>query len=242
MTNDRPYVDFRRRHYEAAEWLDGANIDPLELEHVLRELEKFNRAFLGHYLVLRWLRQAIKSAPRGVALTIVDVGCGYGDLLRAVRHLGRRLNVELNLIGIDLNPETIRIARAATDVDDRIDFRVVNVFELPKTMSIDFMISSLVAHHLTDHEITDFLRLMETVARRGWLIYDLQRHWFLYRFIGLIGRLARLHPMVVHDGQISVTRSLTRPEWDGQIAAAGISPVDAKIHWFFFRFLIGRLR
>jgi SAM-dependent methyltransferase len=236
-----PQLDLTHRHHEA-EWLDGADINPLELEEVLRGLAKFNGAFLGHYPILRWLRRAIKSIPKGTALTIFDVGCGYGDLLRAIRRLLRRYTVELKLVGIDSNSETIRIARAATDPADQVEFRVMNIFEVPRTASIDFIISSLVTHHLTDSEITEFLRLMETAAKRGWLIYDLQRHWFLYHAIGHIGRLARLHPMVVRDGQISVTRSLTRAEWEERMAAAGISPKDAKIRWFFYRFLIERLR
>src|SRR5262249_4045603 len=145
-------------------------------------------------------------------------------------------------IGIDLNPETIRIARAATDPADRIDFRVMNILEFPRSTPVDFIVSSLLAHHLSDSDVTNFLRLMDSVARRGWLFYDVQGHRFLYHFIGLVARLARLHPMVVRDGQISVARSLTRSEWEDRIAAAGISPADATIRWFFFRFLIERLR
>jgi SAM-dependent methyltransferase len=234
-------IDLKHRRDEA-EWLDRTDIDPIELERVLRDLASFNGTFLGHYPLLRWISQATRAAPKGVSLTIVDVGCGYGDLLRAVRHWSRRRNLELNLIGVDLNPETIRIARAATDAADRIDFRVMNIFELDSIESVDFIVSSLVAHHLSDREITEFIRLMEKTARRGWAICDLQRHRFLYHFIGLTGSLAWLHPMVVHDGQISVTRSLTRREWQERIAEAGILPADVTIRWFLFRFLIGRLR
>ena len=70
-------------------------------------------------------------------------------------------------LGAALNPETIRIARAATEPADRIDFQVKNIFELGPTMPIDFIISSLVTHHLSDREISEFLRLMEAIARRG---------------------------------------------------------------------------
>jgi SAM-dependent methyltransferase len=234
-------LDFTHRSDEA-EWLDGDGIDPGELEKVLQDLASFNGAFLGHYPVIAWLREAVRKIPKDTPLTIVDVGCGYGDLLRAIRRWSRRLGLDLDLLGIDLNPETIRIARTATDPADRIEFRVMNAFELPPATPIDFIVSSLVAHHLSDGDIAEFLRLMEKIARRGWFVYDLQRHWFLYHSIGLIGRLARLHPMVIHDGQISVARSLTRTEWDERIAAAGILPGDAKIRWFFFRFSIGRLR
>jgi SAM-dependent methyltransferase len=234
-------IDLTHRSDEA-EWLDGADINPTELEHVLRDLASFNQTFLGHYPLLRWLRRAIERAPKGVPLTVVDVGCGYGDLLRAIRRWSRRFKLDLNLIGVDLNPATIRIAQAATAPVDRIDFQVKNIFELGRTTPVDFIVNSLVTHHLSDREISEFISLMEAVAQRGWLICDLQRHRFLYHFIGLTSRLAGLHPMVVHDGQISVTRSLRRNEWKERIAAAGLSMNDVAIHWFLFRFLIGRLR
>jgi SAM-dependent methyltransferase len=170
------------------------------------------------------------------------VGCGYGDLLRHIRRWGHRHDIELELVGIDLNAETVRIARDVTDEADRIDFRVMNMLDLNSAIPADFIISSLVTHHFSDRELTEFLHLMERLARRGWAICDLQRHRFLYHFIGLSAKLARFHPMVVRDGQISVARSLTRAEWEERIAEAGISPREATIQWFFFRFLVGRLR
>jgi SAM-dependent methyltransferase len=234
-------LDLEHRRDEA-EWLDSADLNPADLERVLRDLANFNQIFLGHYPLLRWLGKAVRAARNGAPLTLVDVGCGYGDLLRAIRHWSRRRKFDLNLIGVDLNPETIRIARAATDPADRIDFQAVNIFELASAMPIDLMVSSLVTHHFSDQEITEFLRLMERTARRGWAICDLQRNRFLYHFIGLASRIARFHPMITHDGQISVARSLTRVEWEQRLAEAGISSVDAPIRWFLFRFLIGRVR
>lgn len=237
----KPLLDLSRRASEP-EWLDGANIDPFELEKVLRDLATFNGAFLGHYPLLRWLGQAVRAIPKQKPLTLVDVGCGYGDLLRAIRRWSLRRGLAINLVGVDLNHETIRIARAATDTADRIEFHGANIFDLASSTPIDLMISSLVTHHFSDGEIVDFLRLMERVAQRGWAICDLQRNRFLYHFIGLSSLVARLHPMIGHDGQISVARSLTRLEWEQRIAEAGISSTDAPVRWFMFRFLIGRLR
>ena len=83
---------------------------------------------------------------------------------------------------------------------------------------------------------------MEARARLGWLVCDLQRHRVPYTFIGLAGSLSRLHPMVIHDGRISVARSLTRSEWRELIAEAGIPREDVAIGWFLFRHVIGRTR
>jgi len=109
-------------------------------------------------------------------------------------------------------------------------------------MPVDFVVSSLLTHHLSDAVIVKFLRWMEITAQKGWLIYDLQRHAVPYLFIGLMGKLTRLHPVVIHDGRISVARSLTRAEWNERIASAGIDHDAVRLRWFLCRFVIGRLR
>jgi SAM-dependent methyltransferase len=234
-------IDWTQRN-DRTEWLDQANIDPVELQNVLHDLATFNGAFFGHLPILRWLGRATRAAPKGAPMTLVDIGCGYGDLLRAIRRWASRRNLELRLVGIDLNSETIRIAREVTNPADQIDYRVMNALDLISAEPVDFIVSSLLTHHLSSGEIIDFLRLMENVARRGWAVCDLQRNRFLYYFIGVSSRIARFHPMVGHDGQISVTRSLTRPEWTQLIKDAGLSADAVTINWFLFRFLVGRLR
>jgi 2-polyprenyl-3-methyl-5-hydroxy-6-metoxy-1,4-benzoquinol methylase len=232
--------DFTRRSDES-EWLDGADLNPDELAAVLRDLARFNGAMLGHRPVLSWLARAVECAPKGEALTLVDVGCGYGDLLRAIRRWAARRGVPMRLIGLDLSRAAIGIAAAATDHADDIEYRVADVFAFRPDTPIDFVVSSLLTHHFSDAMIVAFLGWMETNARRGWFIYDLQRHAVPYHFIGLAGRLMRLHPTVVHDGRISVARSLTANEWYSRLAEAGLAQT-AQLRWFLYRFAVGRLR
>src|SRR5258708_21726854 len=118
--------DLSRRSGES-EWVDGAEASPQELALVLRDLARFNGAMLGHWPVIDWLRRATKDAPKEAALTLVDVGCGYGDLLRAIRRWARKRGLTIRLIGLDLNCETIRIAQKVTEDADEID-KCVMVF------------------------------------------------------------------------------------------------------------------
>ena len=233
--------DLSRRSAES-EWLDGADASPEELALVLRDLARFNGAMLGHWPVIDWLRRATKNAPKETALTLVDVGCGYGDLLRAIRRWAHKRGLTIRLIGLDLNCETVRIAQTVTEGADEIDYCVMDVFDFAPPVPIDFVVSSLVTHHLSDDMIAKFLRWMEETARKGWLIYDLQRHPLPYYFITIMGKLTQLHPMVIHDGRISVARSLTRTEWLARIGEAGIARDAVRLRWFLFRFAIGRLR
>jgi SAM-dependent methyltransferase len=175
-------------------------------------------------------------------LTLLDIGCGYGDLLRGIRAWARKRGRPLRLIGIDLSGQVIDVTRAVTPLADDIDYHAADIFTFTPLVSIDFVVTSLVTHHLPDEMVVRFLRWMETKAARGWVIYDLQRSIVPFYFIALAGPLLRLHPVVTYDGRISVARSLTRREWEARLAEAGIPRGAVDLRWFMFRFAIGRMK
>jgi SAM-dependent methyltransferase len=242
LTAHRPPPIFNAaRRSTQREILDGP-VETAELKNILHDLARFNGAMMGHWPVLAWLDRATRNVPSGQPLTFVDIGCGYGDLLRAVRSWARKRGRTMKLIGIDLNAQAIDIARGATNIADDIDYHATDIFEFTPNDPIDFVANSLLTHHLTDEMIVRFLRWMEASARRGWIIYDLQRSRMSFYFIPLVGALLRLHPVVVYDGRISVARSGTRAEWESLIATAGVPRDTVQLRWFMFRFVIGCLK
>jgi SAM-dependent methyltransferase len=231
--------DFSRRS-QVAEWLDTAAPDRSERAAYLESLAFFNGMMLGRRPILSWLKAATRGGHE--PLTLVDVGCGFGDLLRAIRRWSRARGVPLRLIGVDIEPDTIAIAQQATAPDDAIEYLAADVFNLRPAIRIDLIVSSLLAHHLTDERLLAFLRWMETTAQRGWLICDLERHFVPYHAIGAAGRLTGVHPMVVKDGRTSVTRALARAEWRPLVAAAGLDPAAVRLSAFLYRLTISRLK
>jgi SAM-dependent methyltransferase len=231
----------RSRRSAQIEILDRP-VSTAELADILRDLARFNGVMQGHRPVLRWLDRAVKNIPREQPLTLLDIGCGYGDLLRAIRAWARKRGRPLRLIGIDLSGQVIDVTRAVTPLADDIDYHAADIFTFTPLVSIDFVVTSLVTHHLPDEMVVRFLRWMETKAARGWVIYDLQRSIVPFYFIALAGPLLRLHPVVTYDGRISVARSLTRREWEARLAEAGIPRGAVDLRWFMFRFAIGRLK
>ena len=230
------------RRSAGPEFLDTAELTPAELAPILRDLARFNGAMFGHWPALSWLERVTRGLPRGEHLTLVDVGCGYGDELRAIRRWTRRRGIAMRLIGIDLSAEAVSVAREATPNADDIEYRVGDVFEFSAGEPVDLIVSSLVTHHMTDPMIEKFLRWMEATARQGWFICDLQRSIVPYYFIGLSGWLMRVHPVVISDGRISVARALTRSEWLARFRAAGIPREAVDMRWFMFRFGVGRIK
>jgi SAM-dependent methyltransferase len=240
MRSENARLDFSRRvaPRELPELMD----EPCSYEEFrvcLRSLEQVNRWFLGYRPTLAWLDQLPPGLPQ--PLHIVDVGCGGGDLLRAIAQWAGRRGVAVKLTGIDLNPHAARAAREFTPPELDIAWVTGDALTyLPET-PVDLIVSSLMAHHLEDAEIVALLRWMEAAARSGWFINDLERSERSYRLFGWAARLARWHRFVRHDGPVSFRRALRADDWLRLLAEAGVPRGAVTVeHWRPGRLCVGR--
>jgi 2-polyprenyl-3-methyl-5-hydroxy-6-metoxy-1,4-benzoquinol methylase len=174
------------------------------------------------------------------ALRILDVGFGDGDMLRAIARWADKHGQPVELVGIDLNPRSAPAARAATPAGLSIDYRTGDYASL-KGESWDVMLSSLVAHHMSDAQLVDFLRFMESESARGWFINDLHRHGFAWIGFPVLATLMQWHPIVRHDGRLSIARSYRPAEWPTILAEAGIQGA-AVTRVFPFRLCVAKTR
>jgi 2-polyprenyl-3-methyl-5-hydroxy-6-metoxy-1,4-benzoquinol methylase len=230
-------VDFSRRA-TAPELMDD---DALSLEtyaDVISGLSLVNTLTLTHRPTLKWLAQVTKGLD---SFSLVDVGFGHGDMLRAIAEWARKHGKVADLTGIDLNPRSAPVAAAATDPALGINWLTGNAADLAGNP--DFIISSLVTHHMDDDEVVWFLGWMESAAKRGWFINDLHRSWIAWAGFKVIAFVLRLHPIVAHDGALSIRRSFTRADWRQLFAAAHLSEPPVELRWRFpFRWVVGRLK
>ena len=220
------------------EQMDAADLDAATYAQVLRGLARVNRwTFTGHS-VLPFLK---RFAGRLDGFSLLDVGFGQGDMLRAIARWARKRGIEARLVGVDLNPRSAPIARAATSAGLNIDFRTGDYAD--QGDRFDYIVSSQVAHHMTDAQLTAFIRHMEDTALRGWVIGDLHRHRLSYQFYPLLARAMGVHRIVREDGQLSIVRSFRPAEWTSILAGAGLSPEQFRIvRRFPFRLTVERDR
>ena len=223
------------------EWMDGDEVGADTFAACLASLARANTVTLARPPTLAWLDRATARLDPATAFTVVDVGFGDGDMLRAVRRWAIRRERRADLVGYDLNPRSAPAAKARTDPGLNITFRTGDVFAM--TEPVDFVISSLTAHHMTDEELVRFLRWMEASATRGWFVNDLHRHPLAYPGFKVLAWLGGFHPFVRHDGPISVARSFRRADWLRLLASAGIDSRRVDIVWRFpFRLCVGRMK
>jgi SAM-dependent methyltransferase len=236
--NDR----YHARCFEMPELMDQP-CSYQEFRGCLRDLANVNLFTLAYRPTLHWLDHLITKFPRSQKpLRIVDVGCGFGDMLRKVARWSRTRKIPVALTGIDINPHSTQAAQEASPSEYNIQYFTGDPLSY-REEEIDVVISSLFTHHLDDSEITRFLSWMEERTTRGWFINDLHRHPIPYHAFRIGARIAAWHPFVQHDGPVSILRSFTRSDWESLCKSAGLAIDSVHIDWHMpFRLCVQRLK
>src|SRR3546814_18425039 len=79
----------------------------------------------------------------------------------------------------DVCSSDLAVAKALHPARAPIAYRTGDYADLAQEQW-DFIISSIVAHHMSNAERLAFLDLMERHASRGWFVHDLYRQAFAY--------------------------------------------------------------
>jgi 2-polyprenyl-3-methyl-5-hydroxy-6-metoxy-1,4-benzoquinol methylase len=223
----------------AEELMDAPDLDAETYAAVVGDLAKVNVVTMAARPTLRFLARAL-SGREARTYRLLDVGFGDGDMLRRIARWAGRHGHQIELVGVDLNPRSELAARAHTSPDMPIRW-VTGDYAALAGEPWDFVISSLVAHHMTHAQLVDFMRFMEAHARIGWLINDLHRHRFAHAGFPLLARLFGWHRIVRLDGTLSIARSYRPAEWPPILAEAGIE--GAKVYRAFpFRLCVDKLK
>ena len=218
------------------ELMDADDLPAETYAAVVGDLAKVNTVTLAARPTLAFLARAARGRA---SLRLLDVGFGDGDMLRRIARWAGRRGVAVELVGVDLNPRSELAATAHTPPDLAIRYLTGDYADLGDE-PWDVVISSLVAHHMSHDQLVAFLRWMDAHARAGWLVNDLHRHAFAHRGFPLLATLARWHPIVRHDGTLSVARSYRPDEWPPLLGEAGVT--DARVFRAFpFRLCVEKL-
>ena len=219
----------------AEELMDGEDLDAATYAAVVGDLARVNVVTMAARPTLDFLARGTRGMMR---FKLLDVGFGDGDMLRRIARWAKNRGIAAELVGVDLNPRSELAARAHTPDDLAITY-VTGDYADQAGKGWDFIISSLVAHHMTQAQLVAFLRFMEAETARGWLVNDLNRHGFAHWGFPILARLARWHPIVRHDGTLSIARAYRPAEWAPILAEAGVT---AEIYRAFpFRLCVERL-
>jgi predicted nicotinamide N-methyase len=188
------------------ELLDDPAADPTAVAKSLRNIARANRWFGGAAAVRFGLARTLGDTPPGTTLSLLDLGTGLGDLPHVAVRWGARRGVRLTPVGVERNRVAAALAKSSGLAT------AVACAGMPpiRDKSVDVVLLSQVAHHLTSDSVVHLFRACDRLARRAVIVADLRRHPLAPPCFWCGARLLGFDRVTLADGVTSIRRGFSR--------------------------------
>ena len=195
------------------EIMDDFTLEGDALKLALDKIAQINQLLGGNRLTLKGVEKLLKKESNSSPITIVDVGCGNGDMLRKLADFGFQNNLNLELIGVDANPFTVNYAIDLSRNYPNIKYRCEDIFNQSfNELKFDIVLCTLTLHHFNNDEIIQLLTLFNKNSRLGFVVNDLHRNSVAYRLFQGLCFVFRMNKMSREDGLTSILRGFKKEE------------------------------
>jgi len=198
------------------ELLDDLTANPTDIELSLRNIARSNFWFGGQAAVRFGVRRLLRGRTVE-SLAVLDVGAGFGDVAADLVRAGRRQGITVRPIGVERHPVASRVAAQR---GLRTILADGTALPLPDR-SMDLVVISQVAHHLTDRQIGALAAEASRVARLGVVLTDLKRSEMAVILFRIASRALGFDPATRRDGVTSVRRGFRRVQLERILRQAG---------------------
>jgi 2-polyprenyl-3-methyl-5-hydroxy-6-metoxy-1,4-benzoquinol methylase len=201
----------------APEIMDDFSLEGELLRDALDKIASINRLLGGNRVTLQGLEWLLKRKPdlkeTNAEITILDVGCGNGDMLRALAGYAIKKQLNVKLVGIDANEFTIQHARQLSATYPNITYQCSDIFEeIKQEQAYDVILCTLTLHHFKDDEIITLMNGFKKRSALGIVINDLHRSALAYYLFMLLCFVFRLNQMSRDDGLVSILRGFKKDD------------------------------
>lgn len=206
------WIDTKHRSI-GIEKMDDFALEGKVLRNALDSLARINRFLGGNRITIQGIKILLKNQSVKKEISIIDLGCGNGDMLRVVAEFGLKNNLKLKLMGIDANEYALNYARSLSEGYPNINYLKMDItadefFE----KKADIFLCTLTLHHFRNEEILKILSNLQKNVAIGVVINDLQRSALAYRLFQMVCLVFRLDTMSREDGLLSILRGFKRKE------------------------------
>lgn len=199
-----------QRDRDATERMDDPACDEAALRRTYAQFRVVNGVVAGWRTTYRrHLRPVLR---RDRPTTVLDVGCGGGDLARSLVRWAARDGFRVEVSGIDPDPRAHAWA-TARPTPDGISFRRALSSDLvAEGRSFDLVISNHLLHHLDDAQLQALLADSQRLARVRAVHSDIARSRPAYALFSAATLPFFPGSFIRADGLVSIRRSYTPDE------------------------------
>jgi ubiquinone/menaquinone biosynthesis C-methylase UbiE len=223
-----------QNRYLIPEMMDSPDLDPAEHQRALAGLRRVNQISRTSSVIAAAI-EAIAHRFQMRSMTILDVGCGSGDVAIGI---SRQLNSRLHCLvtGVDMSPLAIDVARRNLPNSLDVRFEVADVHDMVRSddtdhLSFDVVYCSLFLHHFSNVDSVAMLKTFRRLCTKAVLIDDLCRTrlgWLMAR-IGC--HLLSRSPIVHFDGPQSVRAAYSIAEMRSLAEQSEMNNAFIRKHW-----------
>lgn len=234
-------IDTSKRS-DAPEIMDDFNLEGEILRDALDKIASINRMLGGNKVTLQGVKHLLKikllnhkGDPAGNdEISILDVGCGNGDMLRTLASYALEKGLNFKLTGIDANEFTINHAKQLSVNYPNIHYVCADIFEeIKQERNYDVILCTLTLHHFKDKEIITLMRGFKTQSRLGIVVNDLHRSTVAYYLFTALCFLFGLNQMSKDDGLVSILRGFKKQDLHSYSRQLNFSTYVLKWKWAF---------
>lgn len=217
------------------EKMDDPALPEEALTMALSDIRKVNRYLGGHTTSLKGLRSFL-DPDANTPLHIIDMGCGDGEFLRVLARHCRKLGVPVTLIGWDMNPKSLAMARRASATFPEIRYECQDVLGACALPENSLITCNLFLHHFSSPQVSELLCKWKDAGASAVIINDLHRNALAYYLFRLFGAIFMKSPVARYDGAVSIRRGFRK----GELLRIfeGLNASETSIRWYWaFRWL-----
>ena len=224
---------FRNRTLEL---LDADDIPSADLYQNLKELDFINTYLGGHAITIAGVKKIIAAHPEKRTWTVLDIACGGGDNINALKKWALRNHIDIQFFGLDLKEVCVDYSKAR--LGDEVTIYQMDFKDLEnQDMQFDICTAALFAHHLFDEDLEYLLGIMHRKSNYGYVINDLHRNPIAYHSIKWLTYWFSKSYLVKNDACLSVARGFKKRELQAALQKAEVG--KHKIYWrWAFRWLV----
>jgi 2-polyprenyl-3-methyl-5-hydroxy-6-metoxy-1,4-benzoquinol methylase len=227
------FVDTSQRTL-TPEIMDDFRMEGETLRTTLDQIALVNQLLGGNNITLEGVSMLMENVPPGKEVTIADIGCGNGDMLRTLAKTARKNGWRVKLIGIDANGYTANYAAVLSAQYPEITYYCIDILDDRfREMQYDIVLCTLTLHHFEDRQITKLMSVFRRNAAIGIVINDLHRSALAYRLFQVFSRIAGMGKMAKEDGLVSILRGFKRKEIEELSRKLNFNQYTLRWKWAF---------